>query len=297
MLVGLIPTGTQFGAAALGMLRGLATELRPRLGDGNGWILGIAKPSVDQLSYFRMEGKSTVLLVPPPPYALGCDDCDRESRPQRILLLVQRSVPMELVNDLEVIQVLNDPSKRRATVFDRGIALSGRSYVGAEHSWILELRDHGVLAVLDRNQFLAFLLSSILANLYGEICQGDKNGKGAQDFTHRTNRFPIHVTPPNGSAHDMHGPHQGFRREYTLGRQAARAAFSAPAETRRREVGTGSVDAASGSGVCYAAWFAERIAISAGPPERDRSSQMTISPGANSHSSPFASSVPGRIRN
>ena len=61
------------------------------------------------------------------------------------------------------------------------------------------------------------------------------------------------VMPSNGSAHNLRGPPKGFRRGYRARRQTARAAFSASAEMRRREVATGSTDAASGSGACYAA--------------------------------------------
>jgi len=46
---------------------------------------------------------------PPPPYTLGCDDCDNEAGPQLVLLLIQCAISMEFMDYLEVVQVLNNP--------------------------------------------------------------------------------------------------------------------------------------------------------------------------------------------
>ena len=124
---------------------------------------------VDHLADFRMEREPPIFFLPPPANADGRDDGDCEAGPQLILLLIQGSAPIEVVNDLEVVQILKHPSERCAAVFDGGSSSTGGSYVRAKHSRVLQLRDYTILTVLDRNQFFALLLNGVLANLDGQI--------------------------------------------------------------------------------------------------------------------------------
>jgi len=107
----------------------------------------------------------------------------RKASPQLVLLLIQSTGLVAIVNYLEVVQVLKHPVLCCPTVFDRGILASSSTDERTKYARILELSDYTVLAVLDRDQLFAFLLSGVLANLDGQIRQGRKRQDGAEKLS------------------------------------------------------------------------------------------------------------------
>ena len=143
-----------------------------------------------------MEREPAVLVVPPPANVNGRDHGHREASPQLVLLLIQGTRLIAIVNYLEVVQVLKHPILCCPAVFDGGILASSSTYERTEYARILELSDYAVLAVLDRDQLFALLLSGVLANLRGQIDESRDGSESSDQLTNTSEVLNSHVGCP-----------------------------------------------------------------------------------------------------
>ncbi len=97
------------------------------------------------------------------------------------------------MNDLEVIQILDNPNNGGTSIFDRWVLECCGSHIAAKYQGVRMLSNNRVLPMLNGYEFLAFLLGCILPHLNSDKNQRAKDCSNGNDLTYVIDAFEGHL--------------------------------------------------------------------------------------------------------